>query len=92
MDNLSPSQKISKGLNTFFEGVKEALTDFMNNFVNAVGKITSDLLFLSSTEYIIKQANESEDKEIIKFLNIYYRTKNKRIRKKQITKIRNKLI
>ncbi|WP_312540912.1 hypothetical protein [Enterococcus sp.] len=79
MENKRSSiEKMSDGIGLFFQGIVELFSDVVSVVSKVFKQIDWELLAKSST-----------DPEIQKYYAIYHRTKNSRIKKKQMKKIKS---
>ena len=78
MENKRSSiEKMSDGIGLFFQGIVELFSDVVSVISKVFKQIDWELL-----------AKVSTDTEVKKYYTIYHRTKNSRIKKKQIKKIK----
>lgn len=73
----SSIEKMSEGIGLFFHGIVDLFSDVVSVISKVVKQIDWEML-----------AKVSNDQEIKKFYAIYHRTKNSRIKKKQMKKIK----
>lgn len=75
-------EKISEGIRLICEGFAESVIKAVTTFANSIPKVTKILNFYELD--ILNKAKNSTDSRKRKAYIIYRRTKNKRIRKKQL--------